>query len=245
MCDPLTIAGLALTAGSTVVNSMAAGKVADARDDVMAAEQIRQRKLDQESDALNATSQDRYTGFEGKQDQKAQQLGDYFQQGSDTTAEAAVDTPPSASNIVNRERTKQLGEAKAYSTQQDTALGNLRAFGDLLGDTSRLQARDAGQIGQIGGFKRGSSGVVPLELEDANNAGAGLKMFGDMMALGGNVATISGLGGKSFGDLFGAATPTNVSNSALNASLLNPTPIMPLKTMGITGKNLGGVGLTM
>ncbi|AAL44650.1 hypothetical protein EN41_19925 [Agrobacterium tumefaciens] len=64
------------------------------------------------------------------------------------------------------------------------ALGRLRAFGDVLGENSRLQARDASQIGQIGGFKRGSSNVMAYELDAANQKGNGLKLFGDALRMG-------------------------------------------------------------
>lgn len=43
MCDPITIAGIALTAGSTIANTIAANRVQRARDDALAAERIRQR----------------------------------------------------------------------------------------------------------------------------------------------------------------------------------------------------------
>ena len=54
-------------------------------------------------------------------------------------------------------------------------------------------------IGQIGGFKRGSSSITPLELEAANEKGAGLKMFGDVLGLGGSLLTSKGLGGSYTG----------------------------------------------
>jgi hypothetical protein len=41
MCDPLTIAGVALTGLSTGLNAAAQSKVANAREDAMAAERIR------------------------------------------------------------------------------------------------------------------------------------------------------------------------------------------------------------
>ena len=40
MCDPITIAGIALTVGSTVANTIAQNKVQAARNNAMAAERI-------------------------------------------------------------------------------------------------------------------------------------------------------------------------------------------------------------
>lgn len=201
MCDPLTIAGVALTAGSTVANYAAQQKVQRARDDAMAAERIRQQGLDKEAAALNTQSQDRYQDFEGQQDQKAGQLAEYFtgQDVAEPSAEAAL--PTSASNITVAEEAKQRAGAKAFTDRSGQALGELRSFGDLMGGLGRLQARDATEIGQIGGFKRGSSGVLSYELDDASRAGDGLKLFGDILGGVGGLATSSGLSG---GSLFGA-----------------------------------------
>ncbi|CAI2931893.1 hypothetical protein [Aminobacter niigataensis] len=194
MCDPFTIAGVALTAGSTLANSIAQRKVANARNDVMAAERIRQNGLDQQADALNVQSQDRYQNFDDQQADKASELGQYFtdQQIEAGNANAAVtqemNVPQSGSNITVREEQKQRGQARDFADSQGKALGVLRAFGDVIGETGRGQVRDAMGIGQIGRAKQGSSNVVPFELEAANSAGDGAKLFGDLLNLGGTYA---------------------------------------------------------
>lgn len=210
MCDPVTIAGIALSAGSTLVNSMAQSKVQNARNDAMAAERIRQTGLDKQADALNAQSQDRYEGFEDKQGEKAKSLGEYFTQQEIAPAPPGDALPTSASNIVVTNEETEKGKAKEFTDRTGKALGNLRAFGDLLGGISREQARDALSIGQIGGLKRGSSEVLPYELEAANEKGAGLRMFGDILGGVGGIATNAGLSGTgpSFGSLFGGGAKT-------------------------------------
>lgn len=201
MCDPLTIAGIAMTAGSTVMNSMAQSKVSRARDDTLAAERIRQSRYDQEADALNTQSQDRYQDFSGQQDAKSKELGDYFagqqiEANDAANAETAgMTTPQSGSNITVREEQKQRGNARDFTNKTGQALGQLRSFGDLLGGIGRDQARDAMQIGQIGGFKRGSSSITPYELEAANQTGNGAKLFGDFLNMGGGLALNAGLSG--------------------------------------------------
>lgn len=219
MCTPLAIAGLALTAGSTVANTIAQGQVTRARNDALAAERIRQGQLDQEAEALNAQSRDRYDDFEGQQGEKASELGQYFtdQKIENSDANAAVTqeqtAPQSGSSLTVREEQKQRDKATAFTDQQGEALGNLRAFGDLLGGISRDQARDASQIGQIGGFKRGSSNVTPLELEAANQKGSGMRLFGDVLGLGGSLALNKGLGGSFVGSTptVASAAPTTFS----------------------------------
>ncbi len=210
MCDPLTIAGLALTAGSTVANYAASSQIEGARNDALSAERIRQTALNHEADAINATSRDRYQGFEGQQTEQSQKLGDYFasQQAQEpTTAEAL---PTATSNIVVNEENKQRDKARQFTDASGAALGNLRSFGDLLGGIGRLQARDAGAVAQIGGFKAGSSNVVPYELDEAGHAGDGTKLFADVLGGLGSVGTAAGLGG---GTLFGIGAKPAVAGA--------------------------------
>lgn len=208
MCDPMTIGGLVLSGASAGLNMMADGESEKARKGALEAERIRQRGYDQETNALNAASQDRYKTFNEDQDKKATELGDYFKAQNqplptESGGAAEPSVPTSASNIVVREQAKQQGRVKQFSDQQAGALGNLRAFGDLLGDVSLLQGRDASQIGTIGGFKRGSQSVLPLELEAANNKGSGKRMFADLLGLGGTV-----VGGMGNAGTFASGGPT-------------------------------------
>lgn len=224
MCDPITIAGIAATVGSTVVNSMATGQANAARNDVLAAERIRQGGLDREAQALNVASQDRYEDFGGQQEIRAQTLGDYFAAPAPDAVNqtAGTNMPSGSSNIEVREMAKQSAKAKSFTDQQAQALGDLRSFGDLLGDTSRMQSRDASLVGQIGGMKRGSSGVIPLELDQASRAGDGLKVFGDILGGVGSIATGYGLtsGGAP---LFGTAgsVVNGVPNPATPSLFMN------------------------
>jgi len=196
MCDPMTLIGLALTAGSTAMNSMAAGKVAGARKGVLGAERTRQAGYDAENDTLNTQSQDRYTNFGDKQAATAGTLADYYS--GQTVAPQSPDLiPTSTSAIVQQDEAAKRGDARDYTTQQGEALAKLRAFGDLLGENSLGQARDAGAIGQINGFKRGSSDVTAYELDAANHQGDGLKTFADLLGGVGSIATGAGLGGTS------------------------------------------------
>jgi len=140
----------------------------------------------------------------------AQQLGDYLsgQQLPDATPAEAL--PTSTSNITVREENKQRQQARDFTNAQGAALGNLRSFGDLLGSISRDQARDASQIGQIGGFKQGSAGVLPYELDEAGRSGDGMRLFGDVLGGLGSVATGAGLSGQGlfgFGAMPAGAQP--------------------------------------
>lgn len=212
MCDPLTIVGIALTAGSIVANQVAVGQQSRARDNILAAERIRQNGFDQQAQALNQQSQDRYVGFEPQQEARSATLGDALAStvgGGDPNSGAASIMPSSASNVVNQERDAQIGEAQSFVDQQTGALADLRSFGDLLGETSLMQGRDASQIAQIGGFKRGSQDVVPLELNEAAKAGDNFKLLADILAGTGTIATGAGIGGgsASIANMFGKKAP--------------------------------------
>ena len=209
MCDPMTLAGIALTGLSTGLNHMANQQVESAREGAMAAERIRQQALDQQAGALNLQSQDRYQNFDEKKEERATKLGDYFTD-QVATPPAAAAMPASGSNITVQAENKARGDARERTDQIGNALGQLRSFGDLLGDTSRLQARDAGQIGQIGGFKRGSSNVLGMELDAANSAGSGMRLGADLAGGFGKLGMSAGLSGA--GGIGG------VSNFAPNAS---------------------------
>lgn len=202
MCDPLTITSIALTAGSVVSNQIAANRQQAARDDALRAERIRQRGLDQQADALNARSQQDYDTFGEDQEQRAGELGQMFTEQRASTeganAEASQEmasVAPTSSNLVMREEASQRAKARDFTNAQGLALGDLRAFGDVAGDKARKQARVAGEIGQIGGFKRGSANVLPLELDAAMQEGGGFRFLGDLLGLGSAAVASGAFGG--------------------------------------------------
>lgn len=228
MCDPLTIASIALTAGSVVANSVASGQQQRARDDVLAAERMRQQRLDSEAWAVNDASRDQFVGYQPQQAERAAQLGDYLgtEVAPDANTAAASVMPSSESGIVNRELETQRGDAQQYVDQQAGALGNLRSFGDLLGDKTRQIVQDSGQIGQIARFKAGSNGVLPFELDDASRKGEGLMLLADVLSGAGSIAGSAGLSGQetALHKMFGMKAPKvagNVSN------LAGKTPFAP------------------
>lgn len=178
---------------------MAESSVQKARSGAMAAERIRQTALDQQAAALNDQSRQSYENMQSQQDEKAKSLGDYFGQQNGAPPAPAAGAPAEADPmaagnvVIAAERAKQLGKAAAFSDQQPDALGELRSFGDILGAKSREQARNAGYIQQIGSFKQGSSSVLPLELEAANEKGGTAKLFGDLLGAGGSFLTKAGV----------------------------------------------------
>lgn len=171
---------------------MASNSDAAARNSVLSNEITRNRQLNQNAAAVNAHSEAQFENFVPQQTDRAKQLGDYFGGDSASKPDAATSgvMPTSSSDIVNQDETKQLAKVDNYATQQAGALGELRSFGDLLGDKTRTQARDASQVGQIGNDMKGyATNVVPYQLDAAKHSGDTARTLGDVLALGGSLAS--------------------------------------------------------
>lgn len=203
MCDPLTIAGAALSAGGIAANSIGASQAAAASSRAYAAEQQRQAQLRNEAAQVQQHSNSLYEGFAGKQQDRAADLTTYLRSNqlpAQGSAQTTVEAPASGSNITTQGEASQRAHADAYASQQAGALADMRSFGDLLGTNALAQARDAGQIGQIGNFMRGSASVLPIELNAASHAGDTFKTLGGLAGGLGKVGITAGLNGSTLGD---------------------------------------------
>jgi hypothetical protein len=225
---PLLLAGAG--AASTLLSSMfgsnAQDEVNNARQAAYSAERARQGELDTEAAGVNRGALNRYSGFGGQMADRGASLADMFRQavGSGNVLPGSA-MPTTQNEMVANEIARQRSIVDAYGTQQADARGNLQSFGDLMGTIGRGQARDAGTIGQIGGYKKGSAGVNQLELNAANHAGDSERQLSDLFAGLGKVALTAGLGG-SFAPLAAAATP------AATAANVFATGASPFLTYG-------------
>lgn len=235
--DPITLA--LLGGGSTILGglfgSSAQDKVDAARNQVIQDERARQAALSGEASGVNDQSLGRYNNFDTQQTAKAAQLADLFKTPVVTpnTALTTAPLPPIGSNQVQREVDNKTGIAQDYVDHQGDSLAKLRSFGDLFGGIQRGQARDAGQIGQLGDFKKGSTAVEQLELDNANRAGNGDKFFSDLLGGLGKVGLTAGLSGAlapiagltAAGGISGAVGPTSVGGAALVGAGTAPSSI--------------------
>lgn len=208
MCDPFLIGGGLLTALSTGANMSAQGQVTKARSRAQAAERERQAALSNEAFGLNDQSREAYGDMAGKQDVEAQRLADVYAQQAASVPGSGV---PTDSNVINDLRSRMSDATAEKSAAQADALATLRSFGGAFGEADREQARNASLIGQTHGFKMGSQAVLPFELEAANSAGSGLRLFADIAGgLGGmamNRGLSGGLGGGGASSLKPAGIP--------------------------------------
>lgn len=205
MAFPLLLLAMGLSAGSALANAAANNAVSGARDKVFSNERSRQEAFDTEVGALNTGARERYAGFDGQMAGAKDNLGDYLK----TSVTGAPGMMPGGDSLVMSEMAKARAGAQAFTDQQSGARADMRSFGDLLGQVSRNQSRDMGQIAQIGGFKRGSAGVIPVELDQAGHAGDGMKTLADVLggaaAIAGNMnaGNVGANGGSRIAQMFG------------------------------------------
>jgi hypothetical protein len=214
---------LLFAAGSAVANTIGARQQEKALASMQAAERARQKQFDDQSFALNTASQNRFADVPGQMETKATDLAEMFAAPSqEAPAEPIITTPASSSNIVMSREGAAMDKAKGETDARAANLGNLRAFGDVLGTASRMQGRDAGQLGLIGSMRRGSQSVLPLELEAAMTKGRGLRTLGDILSAG-SMLTGSGMAGgmaDSIGAFFNPAAMRSSPTPRPNPRLL-------------------------
>jgi hypothetical protein len=201
-------------------NSIGAKRQDKALADTMAAERLRQKRYDDESFALNAAGQERAAAVPEQIETRGDELAAMFGAPGEAPAEPIISTPASSSNIVTSREGAEMGKSKAFTDQRAGALGGLRAFGDVLGDVSRMQGRDAGQLGLIGSMRRGSQSILPMELEAAQGVGGNWRLLGDLLSAGSMFAG-TGAGAGLFGE---GGTITNMFNPAVMRSSPRPMP---------------------
>lgn len=227
--DPLTLAliGAGLTGGSSILGFGAQDSVNDARNGVISAERARQLGFDTEAKGVTNQSLGRYGNFDTQQASDAAKLATLFKTPVVTpnTPNTIVPLPAASTNQVQREIDNKTGIADAYVNHQADTLANLRSFGDTFGGIGRGVAQDQQKVGELGSFKKGSSAVEQLELDNANRAGNSEKMWADIAGGLGKVALTAGLGGAfapaaaagvdSTGAIMGAAGPTSINGLPL------------------------------
>lgn len=192
---------LLLSGASVGANYIGARQADKAQAQTMAAERLRQQRLDEEAYALNTRSQERFKGAEDTSERAADLASMFMQPVDEQPATAAPALVPSSSNLVVDAEAAAGEKTAAMSADRAARLGKLRAFGDMFGDASIGMGQDASQLGLIGSFRRGSENVLPLELQAAGQKGQGWMMLGDLLNMGAGLSLNRVLGAGA-----GAAT---------------------------------------
>lgn len=225
MCEPMTIAALAMTAVGTAMQYQGQRKAQKAMEAAAAAESGRQRKLRDEAQGLFQESlgqQEAGTQIKRIADAKAER--EAATAGNMQSAPVVnVPTQGATPSIVADETAARVGEGNIRARDEAIAKAALASFGDVQLGNALLNARYGAQQGQLSNFMQGSYGVLPTELSAASKAGDKLKLFGDMLVAGGQIAGMYGMGA-------GSASAANSSNG-----IVGRTGLSSLQSKGIPG----------
>lgn len=222
MCDPVTAGAAVLSAGSMLANNEAQSEVAGARSGVLSSEAGRQQGFNTEANNFNTASTAGYDNTTGKMAGRAADVSNFYKSqngGLPVSGPTTGVIPASSSNIVNSEGKAQQGKVATFNSQQDDALGKLRSFGDILSGSDRNTAINTANVGTINSFKKGDASLTPLLLENANNAGNGMKMFGDILGGLGKVGMVAGLSGAGKG-MFKTPIDGGAASSAISDGIV-------------------------
>ena len=221
MCDPLSISAAAVTGGSVIANMMGANQQSAARDAAIAGENQRQQQFQQQStDMFNKT-----LPLASRPTQEATAATSAANRTA--TTDGALDSSFSqggpAQNIGTSDEGKSqiarsIGMALTRGKQQAARAAAVTGVGDA---TSKVGV-DLGRASQwqniFANNAQHSANILPLELEDANRAGNGMRTIGAIGGALGSGLGMAGIMGKgpSWGDLFGGGgfTPSFVPGAA-------------------------------
>lgn len=185
MCDPVTIAGAALSGAGMAANAIGSNQVQHANNAASQQTMLLNMLQQQRADQANAAALGEYQNFGAGQTARGAQLGDILTSATKTPMTPGQMAPTTSGNVAQAEGINQHA-VDVGSQQQGRALGNVMSFGDYLGNVNRGAARDLQTADQATNFMKGNSNVLGYKLADAQHAG-------DTTGLLGNVA--SGLGG--------------------------------------------------
>lgn len=188
MCDPLSAIAASVALGGGIVQQIGQRQAMRAQE--RAQERERQRQA--------ALSQEQQGAFEGNLARFDRQTQDK-QEGEATAArekkyQAAVADRPvgndalagsgSAPEVIQSSIANALAGATRRAQQSASARAALEGYGDHQLANAIGHQRAGSFIDTIGGMRRGSQAVAPLEVQAAANKGAGTRMLGDLLVLG-------------------------------------------------------------
>ena len=200
MCDPLTLAGLALTAGSFVASQVSQNQVSRERGNVALAESTRQEDLQRRAIGQVDAATERFTPEVLNQgiEQAAQARTERLQGNAAGAGDQSPNDLPltgSAPRVVRetaaRELNRGLGEGKSFAAR----LGRLGAFGENQFQRNLDLGRLSETLGQIGTESRNSANIAPLEFQTANRKGDTAGGISDILGSLGSAANLGSAAG--------------------------------------------------
>lgn len=206
MCDPLSIAGAAISVAGSLA-SMSAQNQATKRSEAATRREIeRQRGYQRASQEALAKSKQKFTAENQTEELAAEgnKRGGELKAATQSKSEYA--TGGGAPTVVKGEIARKLNEALRFGTQQAGALGKMTAWNGVRMDNGMALDDSRATIGMNADFSRRSQEISDLEKATIAREGSG-STFGDILSAVGSVAGMAGSAGigPGFGDLFGGA----------------------------------------
>ena len=205
MCSPMAATGAALALGSTGASMYGQKQVADARNDAQMAELARQNRFQEGAskafDSSLAEFEDPAGATQAKRNEREQEISSAVTGGAQENYNDGL--PGSTPDVVKTEIARRMTEALDAGKQEARGIARLGAFGDWQGDAGRVMGENANDLGKYVSFASGSSNVLPLELQAANQEGQGAMLASDVLGVAGNAAGMYGATGGTYSDIFG------------------------------------------
>jgi hypothetical protein len=194
MCYPVAIA-LALTAAGSAAQAAGARRAAKAMEGARVAESLRQKGFQDQAtqvsdESLKKSGKDSTeAGMKAAADARAAEsdaaVADVRRPIEATGENLAGDQ--TANRVMATEGDIQAARNLGFAGQQGAAKSNLLSFNDVTFQNAINNMRAGQQLNTISNFMRGSSNVLPIELEAASRKGDNLKTLGTVLSTAGSV----------------------------------------------------------
>lgn len=210
MCEPLTIASLALSAGSVAAGMMGSSEQQAAREKAINNEATISQGYENQANNLfqNTLSKAQKPTYDKNVTEEA---------GRRTAADGSLINNAGDYTPVTGSAPQEVGQTIARAGQNAIARGKqqakLNADVGATGTVNQKLGIDLGRDGEwqniFGGNIRRSAALLPGELADANKAGSGWRGISSIMSAGAGAAgSVGGAGGgPTWGSVFGSSTP--------------------------------------
>lgn len=236
MCEPVSIS-LGLMAAGSAAQAAGARRAAKAMEGARLAESLRQKGFQAQADAITNDSLNK-SGREATDKGMAEAEASRTAASDAAVADVRKPVEATGANLAGDQTANQvmategdLAAAKnlGFATQQGRAKANLLSFNDVTFQNAINNIRAGQQLNTVGNFMRGSSNVLPVELEAASRKGEGLKTLGTVLNTAG---TVVGMGA-------GAGWWDKVPEVAATPSLITAAPVqVPGQPINLSGLNI-------
>lgn len=210
------IISLIMQAAAAYSQNRAQKAVIAERNRRMQNESERQEQYGKQATQLNEETQDKF-----KRENQEQSLADAFQSRAQSLRKSTDDgsyvgsSAGSQPSVVSDEISRMVANAAKFSGKQNDALARFGSYGQVGMDNQIGLLETSRDLGGIQESSRRSSDILPLELAAAVRAGDRWRQISDLMRMGSQAMSMSGMTG---GGGAGGATAASGAAGAVNPS---------------------------